>query len=297
MGLSYSAVIIAHNEEECIQKTVESILNQSVKPYRIVVVDDGSTDATPQILSRLPVHVRRIQRHNKGGAVYSNTLGQVRNVGFACIRDDPVDWVYVGDADTVLPPKYCETIMRYSDENGACMGCGSLPDIRIELPYDGFRMIRHDWLKSVGMETKWESIYLCVKALSTGNSILVRHADDCIVDVMRSFGERWTPNRIYQQGRLCKRMGMPWYMHLYVCARYVRHGQIGYAFRFFMGGLRQTREVSGEMARAYGELCMKSIWRSRTWRHSRHHRMFTKRGGNTIWRLPPDMQAKVTPSR
>ena len=287
MGLSYSAVIIAHNEEECIQKTVESILNQSVKPYRIVVVDDGSTDATPQILSRLPVHIRRIQRHNKGDDVYANTLSQVRNAGLACIHDDPVDWIYQGDADTVLPPKYCETIMRYSDENGACIGCGSLPDVRIELPYEGFMMMRHDWLKSVGMETKWESIYLCVKALSTGNSILVRHADDCIVDVRRPYDERWNAKRIIpQRAKLIRRMGLSWYLFLCMCAWYACHGRIGYACRFCKGGLLQKRKVPEEMARAYGEYFVQATLQKRIKRLNRQHRLFTKHNMNTICRLP-----------
>ena len=48
---SYSAVIIARNEEEHILQNVESILYQSIKPQKIIVVEDGSTDARLDILN------------------------------------------------------------------------------------------------------------------------------------------------------------------------------------------------------------------------------------------------------
>lgn len=289
MKSSYNVVLITYNEEAYIKDTVESILNQSIKPYRIVVIDDGSTDATPQILDSLPVHVKRIRHHNNNGTVYSNTLSNVRNVGFAYIQNDPVDWVYVGDADTILPPRYCEMIMKHSDENGACMGCGSIDGIRIELPSDGFRMIKLDWLKSIGMETKWESIYLCVKALSTGNSILMRYADDCVVRMARPFGERWTPNRSYQQGRLVRRMGMPLHGLVFRCMRYMYHRKIRHACRFLIGGLSQRIEVSEDMVHVYEELYVKNILRKYIGGHDRRHRMFTKYGENVICHMPSDL--------
>ena len=45
-GLRYSAVLIAYNEEAHIMDAIQSLKAQSVPPYRIVVVDDGSTDGT-----------------------------------------------------------------------------------------------------------------------------------------------------------------------------------------------------------------------------------------------------------
>ena len=164
----YSAVIIARNEEKHIKETVESILKQSTKPYRVIVVDDGSTDSTPEILGTMPVTVKKLPDHDRGGTVYSNTLSDVRNAGLACIRNDPVDWVYTGDADIVLPPRYCESIMRHAGERGAYIAAGIIGDSLDYLPMQGCQMIKHGWLKSVGMETKWESIYICVKALALG---------------------------------------------------------------------------------------------------------------------------------
>ena len=103
---------------------MESLLNQTIRPYRIVVVDDGSTDATPDILREMPVDVKRLPIHGDKHDVYYDTLHDIRNAGLVVVRDDPVDWVYSGDADITLPPKYCETIMNQAEKCGAYIGAG-----------------------------------------------------------------------------------------------------------------------------------------------------------------------------
>ena len=67
------AIVPAYNEELCIEQTVKSL---AVNPYfrHIIVVDDGSTDHTAQVLNRLKLHepkLRVISQDNtgKGGAI------------------------------------------------------------------------------------------------------------------------------------------------------------------------------------------------------------------------------------
>ena len=50
--LSYVLITPAHNEEAFIAKTIESMLRQTVPPVKWVIVDDGSTDRTPEIVCR-----------------------------------------------------------------------------------------------------------------------------------------------------------------------------------------------------------------------------------------------------
>ena len=40
----------AHNEEALIKKTIESVISQTILPMRWVIVDDGSTDRTAEIV-------------------------------------------------------------------------------------------------------------------------------------------------------------------------------------------------------------------------------------------------------
>ncbi len=49
---SYVLITPARNEEAFIEKTLESMVRQTVLPAKWVIVNDGSTDATASIVSR-----------------------------------------------------------------------------------------------------------------------------------------------------------------------------------------------------------------------------------------------------
>ncbi len=50
--LRYLLITPARNEEEFIEKTIQSVVSQSVRPVRWVIVNDGSTDGTATIIER-----------------------------------------------------------------------------------------------------------------------------------------------------------------------------------------------------------------------------------------------------
>ena len=50
----------AYNEEDRLEACLQHILNQSIKPIGIFVVDDGSTDKTGEILDKYPVQSIKI---------------------------------------------------------------------------------------------------------------------------------------------------------------------------------------------------------------------------------------------
>ena len=67
-----SVVIPAFNVADYIGRAVESVLNQSYHPFEVIVVDDGSTDETAEIL-RAYASIRVITQPNGGPAVARNT--------------------------------------------------------------------------------------------------------------------------------------------------------------------------------------------------------------------------------
>ena len=58
-------VIPAHNEEDYITKTLESLVNQQLKPAQVVVVNDNSTDRTAEIVNDLTQQYAWIQQVHK----------------------------------------------------------------------------------------------------------------------------------------------------------------------------------------------------------------------------------------
>ena len=49
MKVRISVIIPVFNKEDCIRKTIESVLNQSYKNLQIILVDDGSADSSLSI--------------------------------------------------------------------------------------------------------------------------------------------------------------------------------------------------------------------------------------------------------
>jgi glycosyltransferase involved in cell wall biosynthesis len=102
-----SVVIATHNRAAQVAEAIESVLAQSVKVREIVVVDDGSTDDTPQQLSRYGSRIRTIYQTGRGASA-------ARNHG---IRESRGNWIAFLDDDDVWLPQKIERQMRLTEEN------------------------------------------------------------------------------------------------------------------------------------------------------------------------------------
>jgi glycosyltransferase involved in cell wall biosynthesis len=88
-----SVIMAAYNAEEYIGAALESVLAQDWSPFEVVVVDDGSTDGTGDIVRSFP-RVRYVRQENAGPAAARN----------AAIRESRGDLVANFDSDDLLPP-------------------------------------------------------------------------------------------------------------------------------------------------------------------------------------------------
>ncbi|MCB1787855.1 MAG: glycosyltransferase family 2 protein [Gammaproteobacteria bacterium] len=114
-----AVVMTALNEERFIQSAVESILGQTHKELSLVVVDDGSTDATNDILHRLAKTDSRLK------VVRNETnlgLAGAANVGLANASGDCVARM---DADDISLPQRVETQLQAFRDNPRLVLCGS----------------------------------------------------------------------------------------------------------------------------------------------------------------------------
>ena len=90
-----SVVIPLYNKALTVQNTISSVLNQVYDKFEIVVVDDGSTDDSANIVSHISdSRIRLITTKNSG-------VSAARNIG---IENAIYDWIYLLDADDELLP-------------------------------------------------------------------------------------------------------------------------------------------------------------------------------------------------
>jgi len=99
-----SVIIPVFNHEKYIAECVESVLGQTYRDFEVVVVDDGSTDRTPEILKRYGDRIRYIRQSNRGGAGALNTA--IRNS-----RGEYIAWL--SSDDVFLPAKLEEQVAHF----------------------------------------------------------------------------------------------------------------------------------------------------------------------------------------
>lgn len=114
----YLVVTPCRDEGEFIGKTVESIAAQSVRPALWVIVDDGSCDNTPDVLSaaaREHDFIRVVRREDRGERKVGPGVIDAFYSGLETVDVDLFDFVCKMDADLELPPRYFERLMEEMD--------------------------------------------------------------------------------------------------------------------------------------------------------------------------------------
>jgi hypothetical protein len=104
----------AHNEAALIERTIESMLGQVVRPLKWIIVNDSSTDDTAEIVQRRTGQLGFVQLVNlrRGGSRHFGNKVRAFHAGLqeACA----LDYRYVGnlDADISLGPDYFQKVLR-----------------------------------------------------------------------------------------------------------------------------------------------------------------------------------------
>lgn len=148
MDEAVSVIIPAFNAERFLSATLDSAQKQSVPPAEIIVVDDGSTDATADIAKHF--QVRYIHKANEG-------ISSARNTGLRAARGDYISFI---DADDLWPADKLERQLAHVRANpdfGIVLGMiqtidaeGNPLDEAFYIPHLGTALIKRSVIDKVG---------------------------------------------------------------------------------------------------------------------------------------------------
>ncbi len=173
----YSVIIPARNEGEKISYVLKNLWRQSLKPYRIVVVDDSSEDDTMEIAKGLGADVISVKRKSKVYATGHPYLAYIFNKGFESVEDDPIDYVLISGAECIYPKDYMKQIIdRMANDLLIVVASGiSIGEFAHRLGVRGAgRVINAYWFRKVGFRYPLNygfEPWLLYKALSMGYKI------------------------------------------------------------------------------------------------------------------------------
>lgn len=109
--MKYASVIVTFNRKHLLEKAIESLLTQACPAYKIIIVDNASTDGTREVMSKYrtnnAVCYHRLDS-NMGGA-----MGFYVGLQIALKMD--IDWISLSDDDAVYKPDFFEKVSKEID--------------------------------------------------------------------------------------------------------------------------------------------------------------------------------------
>lgn len=160
----YVLMTAAHNEEAFIEKTIRSVLAQTVPPKQWVIVSDGSTDRTNQIVeSFLTQHefIRFVKLARPAGRNFGSK-GMALQRGIKLLDGIPFDFIGNLDADVAIGPAYFETLMSHFERDSKLgLAAGfiheeqngefrSRPTNRLDSVPHGAQLVRRECYAAIG---------------------------------------------------------------------------------------------------------------------------------------------------
>ncbi len=113
--MTYSIIIPAHNEADFIEMTLTSVVQQTLLPKKVVVVNDNSSDATETIIDRFVAQYPFITKVNTNASnehLPGSKVVDAFYTGFETLDTD-FDVIVKLDADLIVPATYFETICHH----------------------------------------------------------------------------------------------------------------------------------------------------------------------------------------
>lgn len=176
MNRDYVLISPCRNEADFMRQTLDSVVAQSVRPAKWVIVDDGSTDDTPVILKEYQSKydwIEVVTRSDRGHRAVGPGVIDAFYVGYDSIDPDHYTYLCKLDLDLRLPRRYFELLMERMEADPRIATCsgkayieksdGSLENERHgdEASIGASKFYRMSCFKSLGgfvREVMWDGI-------------------------------------------------------------------------------------------------------------------------------------------
>lgn len=112
-----SVIMPVYNGEKYVQQSIESVLQQTLNDFELLVIDDGSTDATPQLVRSIMQRDERVNLHVQ----HNSGVSAARNSGLRAARGR---YIAIIDADDLWPGDRLESqyALLMKDDNRFLIG-------------------------------------------------------------------------------------------------------------------------------------------------------------------------------
>jgi glycosyltransferase involved in cell wall biosynthesis len=222
---TYFAVVTCRNSQETIRKALISIKDQTIYPEYVIVINDGSTDKTKEILDDLQkdwhslyvidnpdlgYDISRVVKNWNAGVELSRGRG-LQKTGYHMIATD----------DTIYPRDYAEKIISYMDSNpSVAIASGNYSKYIPVMPHGAGRFIRNSFFE----RTIWDGFYpeqmgyesaILYEANHRGYSYFV--LADAKFEHLRPLGEA---HKFYEFGASMRTLG---YHPVFALARFLKY--------------------------------------------------------------------------
>ena len=228
--MNFYIVIPAHNEEKNIAQTLQSIVNQKLKPKKLVVVNDNSYDNTKQIINDFTKRFGWIQKvENKSSNAHfpGSKIINAFYAGYDTL-DDKYDVICKFDADIVFEPDYLLNLKANFENNPRLGMVAGVCYVKKQKDWALENLNRNDHIRgalkayrkdcflqigklksSIGWDTIDEILAQYYKwEILVDESLKVRH--------LRPTGVNYSANAALLQGEATYRMRLGWLLTLII---------------------------------------------------------------------------------
>jgi hypothetical protein len=197
------------------RRTLDSVIAQSLRPALWVIVDDGSTDATPEILHDYAARhdwIRIVQKPDRGHRAVGPGVIEAFYAGLDTVQWADFPFLCKLDLDLDLPPAYFETLITRMEADPRIGTCSGKPYMRLgdrlvserrgdEMSVGMTKFYRRGCFKAIGgfvREVMWDAID-CHKARQLGWIAISWDVPELRFEHLRPMGS--SQNSIYEGRR------------------------------------------------------------------------------------------------